>query len=77
MPIYEYQCRQCGHRFEQLVRTGSRPACAKCGSRGLEKQFSSFSVGAAGSNAAIGPATDGPLCSTCGDLPGSCASRMP
>ena len=72
MPIYEYQCRQCGHRFEQLVRAGSRPGCPECGSRGLDKQFSSFSVGAAAS----GAAADAPLCSNCGDVPGSCASRM-
>ena len=69
MPIFEYQCRKCGRRFEQLVRTGSRPACPDCGSHGLDKQVSSFSVGTAAAG------TDSALCSTCGDAPGSCARR--
>ena len=30
MPIYEYECRACGHQFEQLVRTGDTPACPSC-----------------------------------------------
>jgi putative FmdB family regulatory protein len=36
MPIYEYECRSCGHQFEQLVRTGDTPACPSC--RGVELQ---------------------------------------
>ena len=30
MPIYEYECRGCGHQFEQLIRTGDTPACPSC-----------------------------------------------
>lgn len=33
MPLYEYECEQCGHRFE-LIRKFSDPpleACPKCG----------------------------------------------
>ena len=31
MPIYEYECKSCGNRFEQLqeMRAGA-PACPKC-----------------------------------------------
>ena len=33
MPIYEYGCKKCGHKFEELVMAGSGPAkCPKCGS---------------------------------------------
>lgn len=33
MPIYEYRCSSCGHRFEKIQKSsGSRPArCPKCG----------------------------------------------
>lgn len=37
MPIYEYNCRGCGHRFETLVWASSTPACPKCESQKLEK----------------------------------------
>lgn len=33
MPIYEYDCRECGRRFEELVRSGE-----------LEKRFSVFAA---------------------------------
>ncbi|HSU83590.1 MAG TPA: zinc ribbon domain-containing protein, partial [Thermoanaerobaculia bacterium] len=34
MPIYEYLCRDCGHRFEILQRMGQGPEgliCPQCG----------------------------------------------
>jgi putative FmdB family regulatory protein len=41
MPIYEFACEPCDHRFETLVRNGDEPACPKCGkSRGLVKLLS-------------------------------------
>ncbi|MDP9276825.1 MAG: zinc ribbon domain-containing protein, partial [Actinomycetota bacterium] len=31
MPIYEFECGQCGSRFEELVKSGSSaPACPSC-----------------------------------------------
>lgn len=31
MPLYEYQCRACGKRFEELVSaSGPAPACPAC-----------------------------------------------
>jgi putative FmdB family regulatory protein len=31
MPIYEYCCETCGHRFERLVRIGAEPPpCPEC-----------------------------------------------
>ncbi|MBN2799565.1 MAG: zinc ribbon domain-containing protein [Deltaproteobacteria bacterium] len=32
MPIYEYACESCGHRFERLVRHDALPPeCPECG----------------------------------------------
>lgn len=45
MPIFEYTCRECGHRFEALVFGGRTPDCPECGSRRLEKLLSVFGVG--------------------------------
>jgi putative FmdB family regulatory protein len=47
MPIYEYACRDCGARFEILIR---RPAdtdslaCPKCGASSPERQLSTFAA---------------------------------
>lgn len=39
MPIHDFQCRRCGHRFEQLVKAGESPACPGCGAAGAERLF--------------------------------------
>jgi len=33
MPLYEYQCEPCGHRFEAIQKFSDRPleTCPKCG----------------------------------------------
>jgi putative FmdB family regulatory protein len=55
MPIYEYQCQQCGEPFEVFVRSISKtvePECPNCGSTDTRKGVSSFaSHGAGGSSA--------------------------
>ena len=51
MPIYEYQCRQCGHCFEMLQRMGESAkglACPNCDRKTLDKQFSTFAGSVAG-----------------------------
>ncbi len=47
MPIYEYKCRDCGDKFEKLVRSLVRPAsseadlkCPVCRSPKVERQIS-------------------------------------
>lgn len=70
MPIYEYECVDCGLQFEKIVcRTSATPTCDSCGSTRVEKRYSAFAVGAgnsAGSEAASG-------CTTCGaERPGMC-----
>jgi putative FmdB family regulatory protein len=43
MPVYEYQCTSCEHRFEELVFNGSTlVACPSCTSTDLQKLLSSF-----------------------------------
>jgi len=44
MPIYEYSCRQCGHRFEKLLKyaTDESAACPRCGSLLVLRECSSF-----------------------------------
>lgn len=44
MPIYEYECRQCGHQFELLVLKTTVTACPECQSQDLEQLLSGFSV---------------------------------
>jgi putative FmdB family regulatory protein len=45
MPIYEYECRQCGHRFEYLVLTTSPAAeCPVCQKKDLEQLISLAAV---------------------------------
>jgi putative FmdB family regulatory protein len=46
MPIYEYECRPAGHRFEALLRRHDEapPPCPTCGSRDTNKLFSAFAV---------------------------------
>jgi putative FmdB family regulatory protein len=72
MPIFEYICQKCQHRFEMIVRSSQTPTCPSCESTDLDKQWSAFGVGGAtawhassGSNA----------CGTCGDPrgPGACS----
>lgn len=41
MPIYEYRCPSCGHKFEKLVRMGApAPACPECGDADVTKLIS-------------------------------------
>jgi putative FmdB family regulatory protein len=33
MPLYEYQCKKCGHRFERIQKFSDKPVkkCPECG----------------------------------------------
>lgn len=51
MPLYEYRCPQCGHRFEILQRMGEGAeglTCPRCGAGKVEKQFSTFASATGG-----------------------------
>ncbi len=44
MPIYEFECEQCGNRFDELMAAGAPPpACPECGSSRVGKRLSNVS----------------------------------
>jgi putative FmdB family regulatory protein len=75
MPLFEYACRSCGHKFEFLTRAGHAPACPACAGVELEKQLSVFAVGAPSTGSSSMPASTGGACGMCGDPrgPGACS----
>ena len=45
MPIYEFECEECGERFEELVATSDAeaPPCPHCGAAGARRLISRVS----------------------------------
>ena len=44
MPIYEFECEECGARFEELVAAdAAAPACPDCGAARTRRLLSSVS----------------------------------
>ena len=69
MPLYEYQCSDCGIEFEKIVPTHTTLViCEGCQSPSVEKKLSVFAVaGSERESFAEGG------CGTCGaDQPGMC-----
>jgi putative FmdB family regulatory protein len=67
MPIYEYNCVKCKHRFETIVLSREEKiVCPECQSSAVEKQLSVFSRPASGRTEAS--AASGCACTpqTCG-----------
>lgn len=51
MPLYEYECLECGARFEKLIKSAREAGnitCPHCACRKVEEQISSFSSTARG-----------------------------
>ena len=47
MPIYEFDCKDCGDSFESLVMSFSRidgVTCPECKSENVQKKISTFAV---------------------------------
>lgn len=62
MPLYEYACKNCGEKFEELrsLNDADRSnACPKCGSKSARRVMSTFATGS--SKTDVG---EGPTCST-------------
>ncbi len=75
MPIYEYVCDQCSHRFEELVRNERDErslTCPKCGARKVARQLSVFAARGAASSAAAPPPGG---CGQCGGPDATCPFR--
>jgi putative FmdB family regulatory protein len=75
MPIFEYQCDDCGTKFEKLMRRAEANgiACPSCGEKHLTQQYSTFAAHANGASEAKGggfemPSCPGGMCQT----PGLC-----
>jgi len=70
MPIYEYDCRRCGKRFEVFARSFSSngsPKCPKCGCKRTDKALSVFSAGGgARAEGGSGSGSSGSSCGRCG-----------
>jgi len=61
MPLFEYECKKCSHKFEELVSSGQTEiACPQCGSTDTRKLISVFARSAAG--AASAPSCYRPGC---------------
>ena len=45
MPVYEYECSACGHRFEEWQKITDKPVkvCPKCKARKVERLISQTS----------------------------------
>lgn len=74
MPIYEYQCKSCGAKFDKLIRSMGSPEsveCPSCHSSQTARALSVFAVGAEGAKTSGGEDA-GPMCGRCGG-PGPCA----
>ncbi len=61
MPIFEYQCKKCGHVAEVLEKAGTnaKHTCAKCGSSEMAKLLSAFGVGKSGASSSSGSCPTG------------------
>lgn len=67
MPIFEFTCQKCGLGFEEIVSLAELEAgevkCPSCGSRKLQRGFSTF---ATGSSSTAGCALKGASGGGCG-----------
>ena len=66
MPIYEYRCKQCGNKFDKLVKLSTKTSevkCPKCGAHKAEKSVSLFGTSGATSSggAALSASSCGPI----------------
>ncbi|NIM90048.1 MAG: hypothetical protein GTO17_03785 [Candidatus Aminicenantes bacterium] len=63
MPIYEFTCQKCRSHFECLVSIGKEKnvSCLACGSKDIQKLFSSFGIGGESNRLSSSSTT----CSTC------------
>ena len=75
MPIFEYVCDACQHRFEALVYGREKAACPKCESKKLTAQLSVFAVSVK-SSSANAPAAPSGACGSCGDPRGAGACSL-
>ena len=69
MPLYEFECSDCGGEFETLVLDpGEAVRCLSCESENVSKRFSTFGLGGGGGNSDFPEVADSGCCgqSSCG-----------
>jgi putative FmdB family regulatory protein len=73
MPLYEYNCEDCGAHAEILVRGQETPHCPACEGTRLQRTLSTFAVSTGGRPASRAAAPG--ACGRCGDPrgPGACS----
>ncbi|NLG15182.1 MAG: zinc ribbon domain-containing protein [Lentisphaerae bacterium] len=78
MPIYEYSCNECNHKFSHLhKRLGEPPPpCPKCNSDNIKKAFSTFSASSKSSASSCQQAARCPIAQGSSGHP-SCAGCCP
>jgi putative FmdB family regulatory protein len=78
MPLFEYACKSCDHRFEWLTRGSATPECPSCHGTDLEKCQSVFAARTASPSSATTQSALG-ACGACGDPrgPGACSINQP
>ena len=72
MPLFDFTCSACGHRFDKLFRTmGDSPEaeCPQCGSAETKRALSLVNAGQSEGKGAEGL----PTCGSCGVPGGPCA----
>jgi putative FmdB family regulatory protein len=76
MPLFEYECRGCGSRFEHLTRPDRPAACPSCQGVELQKLMSVFAAQSSTPAKSFTHAPPAP-CGSCGHPggPGSCSTN--
>jgi putative FmdB family regulatory protein len=62
MPLYEYRCEACGHRFEVWQRMGAGKegvTCPRCGSSEVQRLLSTFASASSGASCSAGASSCG------------------
>jgi len=63
MPLFEYKCSECDHKFEELVANSeSKVTCPKCASEKVSKLLSVFAASGTSSSGSLLPSAQ----SSCG-----------
>lgn len=72
MPIYEYECADCGAKFELLIRGKEKPECPHCKGHRLDKLISASATHAKSSDSCGCAAKQAGMCHETGCHGGCC-----
>jgi len=65
MPLYEYECKSCGARFEQLMfNREAKVTCKACGGKKVVQLLSTFAIASSGAKSV--PVREAGPCGACG-----------